>query len=206
MKKLPVYERFHSWQGEGAHAGRSAWFIRLFGCPVHCPWCDSAGTWHPDHIPAKIQRFSPHNLAEEAAAAHPAFVVITGGEPAVHDLCELTRALHRQKLAVHLETSGAFALQGDFDWITISPKQWKPPLEAVLQQADELKIIVDSPDAIDRWWQQLQHTIRTQTVWLHPEWSVRGEPEILSAISQAVMQPNSPFRAGWQLHKLYGVD
>src|SRR5690606_10755697 len=52
--RYPVHEQFHTWQGEGVHMGRSAYFIRTFGCPVKCPWCDSAGTWHPDHIPAKV--------------------------------------------------------------------------------------------------------------------------------------------------------
>jgi asparagine synthase (glutamine-hydrolysing) len=62
--ELPIYETFHAWQGEGTHLGRSAFFIRTFGCPVHCPWCDSAGTWHPDYIPDKVDRLSVDLLVE----------------------------------------------------------------------------------------------------------------------------------------------
>ena len=72
----PVYERFHSWQGEGTHLGKSAFFIRLHGCPVHCPWCDSAGTWHPDHKPENVERMNPDDLADEAFMACPEIVVI----------------------------------------------------------------------------------------------------------------------------------
>ncbi|NER01051.1 MAG: radical SAM protein, partial [Cyanothece sp. SIO2G6] len=75
------------------HLGRSAYFIRLFGCPVHCPWCDSAGTWHPDYVPKDIDRISPKALAEQAAASGAEFVVVTGGEPAIHDLGALTEEI-----------------------------------------------------------------------------------------------------------------
>ncbi|MGK0176927.1 MAG: 7-carboxy-7-deazaguanine synthase, partial [Lentimonas sp.] len=126
--KLPIHERFYSFQGEGVHAGRAAYFIRTFGCPVHCPWCDSAGTWHPDYIPKKIARFEPEELAAEAAKTAAEFTVITGGEPTIHDLTNLTEELHAVGQKVHLETSGAFAIKGTFDWITLSPKRWKLPL------------------------------------------------------------------------------
>ena len=89
MEGYPVYERFHSWQGEGLHWGKSAFFIRLHGCPVHCPWCDSAGTWHPDHKPESVDRMNPDELADEAFMACPEIVVITGGEPAIHNLQNL---------------------------------------------------------------------------------------------------------------------
>ena len=71
MTGLPVYERFHSWQGEGAHLGKSAFFIRLHGCPIHCSWCDSAGTWHPDHRPESVDHMDPQELADEAFLSCP---------------------------------------------------------------------------------------------------------------------------------------
>ncbi|MGE9296349.1 MAG: 7-carboxy-7-deazaguanine synthase QueE, partial [Puniceicoccales bacterium] len=121
-RTYPIVEYFASFQGEGLHGGRSAFFIRTYGCPVKCPWCDSANTWHPDHRPEHIERFTVAQLTELAATARPDFVVITGGEPTVHDLRPLTDSLHAAGLRVHLETSGAFPLKGDFDWVTVSPK------------------------------------------------------------------------------------
>ena len=138
VKEIPIHESFLTWQGEGLHMGRSAYFIRTFGCPVHCPWCDSAGTWHKDYVPKDIKKLTPKLLADNAARSQPDFVVITGGEPTVHDLTDLTAELHNLGLQVHLETSGAFKIKGDFDWITLSPKKWKKPLPENISKSDEL--------------------------------------------------------------------
>ncbi|MCD8483519.1 MAG: 7-carboxy-7-deazaguanine synthase QueE [Verrucomicrobia bacterium] len=206
MKKLPIHEYFYTWQGEGTHTGRSAFFIRTYGCPVHCPWCDSAGTWHPDFKPDFVARLDVDELVALAVAASPALVVVTGGEPAIHDLRDLTAAMHAVGLPVHLETSGAFPIQGSFDWVTVSPKRWKPPLDEVLAMASEFKVIVENATTIEEWWQVLKPHWRGQPVWLNPEWSQSANREVLNAISDYVKLHGDPFRAGWQLHKLYNVD
>jgi organic radical activating enzyme len=206
MIKYPVHERFFSWQGEGVHMGRSAFFVRLFGCPVHCPWCDSAGTWHPDHIPAKINKMGSHELVAEISEANPEFVVITGGEPAIHDLNELTKMIHQEGYRIHLETSGAFPIRGDFDWITVSPKALKHPILENISLADEIKIIVEDEKSLTFWWDMIQELCKANHVWLHPEWSKRQDPVILSLITQWIKSNGTPFRAGYQLHKLYNAD
>ncbi len=203
---LPIYETFYAWQGEGTHLGRAAFFIRTFGCPVHCPWCDSAGTWHPEWIPDKIDRVSAEKLADAAAATAAEFVVITGGEPTIHDLQPLTAALHARNLKTHLETSGSFPIRGEFDWITLSPKWQKLPLAENLTRASEFKLIVEEADSIERWWREIGPTHQGQTVWLHPEWSQRSNAAVLNAISDTVKTRGAPFRAGYQLHRLYNVD
>ncbi|MFM7240391.1 MAG: 7-carboxy-7-deazaguanine synthase QueE [Cyanobium sp.] len=141
---LPVVETFHSLQGEGLHAGRSAFFIRLGGCTVGCSWCDTKHSW-PQVIHA---RRTPEELTAEtsaAAAAGAAFVVITGGEPLHHNLAPLCDALARSGLPLHLETSGVDPLSGRFAWITLSPKRHRPPLEGLLACCHELKVIVHEP-------------------------------------------------------------
>ncbi|MGF1452212.1 MAG: 7-carboxy-7-deazaguanine synthase QueE [Opitutales bacterium] len=203
--RLPVHETFPSFQGEGRHTGRKAFFVRLFGCPVHCPWCDSAGTWHPDHIPARVERLSPADLAEEAKQTRPDFVVITGGEPTIHDLRPLTEALHGAGLEVHLETSGAFRIRGRFDWVTVSPKRWKAPLPESLQQADEFKLIIDESAEVDRWRGIIPEEPGGPDIWLHPEWAHRKDQQILQLIARTVAERGAPYRAGWQIHKLYDV-
>lgn len=204
--KLPVYETFHSWQGEGCHLGRSAYFIRLFGCPVHCPWCDSAGTWHPDFIPKNIAKIEVGTLADGALQAKPEFVVITGGEPAIHDLTPLTNALRERQLPAHLETSGAFPLRGAFAWVTLSPKWAKPPLPEVLEQADEFKLIVEDTSSLPRWVESIGPYFGRKPVWVHPEWSQRENPTVLNAITNWVKEHGAPYRAGWQIHKHYRAD
>ena len=203
---LPVFETFYTWQGEGVHAGRAAFFIRTFGCPVQCPWCDSAGTWHPDWVPEKIERVTVDALVAAARDTAAQFVVVTGGEPTIHDLQPLTRALHDAGLAVHLETSGAYPIRGDFDWVTISPKWAKLPLAENVERADELKIIVEDETSIDRWWAEIGETVRARNVWLHPEWSQRANPAVLRSISEWVKSRGGVFRAGYQMHRLYNVD
>tara|TARA_B100000614_G_C14527971_1_gene485321 strand:+ start:360 stop:1028 length:669 start_codon:yes stop_codon:yes gene_type:complete len=201
---LPIHEQFYTFQGEGAHAGRAAYFIRTFGCPVHCPWCDSAGTWHPDYIPKKVQRSSVESLVTEVAKTKAEFVVITGGEPAIHNLQALVDALHAIGQTVHLETSGAFEIKGNFDWITLSPKRWKLPLAVNLERASEFKIIVDQAAEIEEYSEVIGAT--TKPVWLHPEWSKHNDAATLDAITEWVKTQGAPYRAGWQMHKHYAAD
>lgn len=195
--------------------GLPAFFVRLFGCPVRCPFCDSAGTWHKDWVPdrADIAMLSGSEIAEEVWKSGAKRVVVTGGEPTIHDLTELVESLHDKDIEnVHLETSGAFEIKGLFDWITLSPKRWKMPLPVNVRQADEFKIIVESPEDIFFYYDALlaMGLVEKQDwrpVWLHPEWSQRENPEILRAISVAVVgMPQAGFRAGFQIHRLYGVD
>lgn len=203
---LPIYETFYAWQGEGCHMGRAAYFIRTFGCPVKCPWCDSAGTWHPDWIPEKIDRITPAILAARATEHKAEFAVITGGEPTIHDLTPLTTALRELGLPSHLETSGSFEIRGDFAWITVSPKWAKLPLPENVRRANELKLIVEDPTSIDKWLEHLAPHRSGQVIWLHPEWSKREDPAVLNAISAAVKSHGHSLRAGYQLHRLYNVD
>ena len=218
-KHIPIHEVFYAFQGEGVHMGKSAFFIRTFGCPLHCPWCDSAGTWHKDFIPKKIDKIDVEELASIATKDVPDFVVITGGEPAIHkkNLSALCNAIKEYHTPIHLETSGAFDVdRKDFDWITLSPKHSQKPTKSMIENADEFKIIVEDEDSIDVWIKLLGEileknflnhlTMSDQQVWLHPEWSQRDNPKVLNAISSAVKKMGSPFRAGYQLHKLYKVD
>ena len=145
-QQLPVVETFHSLQGEGLHAGRSAFFIRLAGCNVGCSWCDTKHSWPQSSHPLQ----SVESLAAEAAAAEQAgaaFVVITGGEPLHHNLDGLTAAIRKAcTLPVHIETSGVDPLSGSPEWITLSPKRHSPPRPDVLSACHELKVVVHEPD------------------------------------------------------------
>ena len=148
-----MVETFHSLQGEGLHAGRSAFFLRLAGCQVGCSWCDTKHSWPQDaHPRLTLQAIAA--AAEDAANNGAAFVVITGGEPLHHNLDALCTVLQAQvrdpqgkPLPLHLETSGVDPLSGHFGWITLSPKPHRPPTEELLAACDELKVIVH--DATD---------------------------------------------------------
>ena len=208
--RYPVYERFYTWQGEGVHLGRAAYFIRLYGCPQACPWCDSAGTWHKDFRPEGVTLMSAEELAQAVRAESPdgAFVVVTGGEPILFDLAPLVDILHALGRRVHIETSGIAPLRGDLDWVTLSPKpfgQW--PLPEVVARADEVKIIVHEPGDIRAGLETLAGLREDAVIWLHPEWSRARERDagVLNAITQAV-KDDPRLRAGYQMHKLYRAD
>ena len=195
--------------------GYKAFFIRTFGCPLACPWCDSAGTWHKDYVPKNIDRISIEELAKEAASTNPEFVVITGGEPTIHKktLPELSKALRSLGVRVHLETSGAFDVDASlFDWITLSPKDSKRPTRQMLQSADEFKVIVEDEHSINKWVKVIEEgtegSSKAQSLWLHPEWSNRNNSSVLNSISNFIKKNTCKLtpKAGYQLHKLYSVD
>ncbi|MGC6424668.1 MAG: 7-carboxy-7-deazaguanine synthase QueE [Lentimonas sp.] len=205
---LPIHEQFYTFQGEGAHAGRAAYFIRTFGCPVHCPWCDSAGTWHPDYIPKKIAKVDEAELVAAVLKTKAELVVITGGEPAIHDLDKLCKLIRENGKRIHLETSGAFPIRGEFNWITLSPKRWKKPLLENAALANEFKVIVDAENAIEEYSDMLRGlgVGPEKSIWLHPEWSQRDNTTLLNQITDWVKTHGAPYRAGWQMHKNYAAD
>ncbi|MFN3361264.1 MAG: 7-carboxy-7-deazaguanine synthase QueE, partial [Pseudanabaenaceae cyanobacterium] len=163
----PVVETFHSLQGEGYWVGVSAFFIRLAGCDVHCPFCDTKHSWNAQRHPlVTIDR-----LLEQARQARPQIVVITGGEPLMHNLQPLTALFHAHSLRLHLETAGAHPLTGEFDWITLSPKPFLPPLASIYEQAHELKVVIQSPKDL-QWAENEAQKVRPTThLFLQPEWS-----------------------------------
>ncbi len=196
-RALPVVETFHSVQGEGVWTGVNAFFIRLAGCDVGCSWCDTKHSWpmeqHPKH---KVKE-----LVQAAIALRPFMVVITGGEPLMHDLDELTAKLRAAGLRVHLETSGSHPLSGQFDWISLSPKRFKPPLEEIYSRADELKVVVG--DRADILWaeQAARKTLPEAIKLLQPQWeSPEGETLVLEYVLS-----NPEWRVGLQTHKFLGV-
>ncbi|WP_460611924.1 7-carboxy-7-deazaguanine synthase QueE [Hymenobacter seoulensis] len=164
---LPVMEQFYTIQGEGYNTGRAAYFIRLGGCDVGCVWCDVKESWPLDAHPR-------HAITELVAAVtvHPGRnVVITGGEPLMHELGPLTSALQNAGCRTWIETSGAYPLSGQWDWICVSPKKFKAPLPSVLAAAHELKIIVFNKS--DFAWAE-QHAAQVGPdcrLYLQPEWS-----------------------------------
>ncbi|PSB16299.1 7-carboxy-7-deazaguanine synthase QueE [Phormidesmis priestleyi ULC007] len=194
---LPIVETFHSVQGEGAWTGTNAFFIRLGGCDVGCWFCDTKESWNPRRHPQR----KIVDLVADAIAANPAIVVITGGEPLMHDLTELSHSLHDAGLRVHLETSGAHPFSGRFDWVTLSPKVSNPPQESVYAHASELKIVVaNSQDLI---WaeQQSAKVVASVICYLQAEWNTEGSRDLI--FDYVLRHPQ--WRISVQTHKMLGV-
>lgn len=131
-------EHFYTIQGEGFYTGHAAYFIRLAGCDVGCVWCDVKESWAAE----EKQLMLIDELVAEVLKFPGRLVVITGGEPLMYDLTYLTKALKEKGFQINIETSGAYPLSGELDWICVSPKKFKAPLKEVLAKANELKCII----------------------------------------------------------------
>ena len=170
--RVPVMEMFYTLQGEGSYQGKAAYFVRLGGCDVGCVWCDVKDSWdaskHPmlsiQEIIDKINQEVP-----QQKEIRP-FVVITGGEPLMHDLSVLTHEIQKQGYRTHLETSGAHPLTGEWNWICLSPKKFKAPLPVICAEAHELKVVIYHPSDF-AWAEQYAAAVpKNCKLYLQPEW------------------------------------
>lgn len=194
---FPIVETFHSVQGEGLWTGTNAFFIRLAGCDVGCPWCDTKESWSPKRHP----RHTIDELVHQAQSARPHMVVITGGEPLMHDLDALTASLHQAGLRIHLETSGAHPLSGSFDWISLSPKRFKPPHKSIYPQVNEIKVVIANETDLD-WAETEAAKVAPEAVkLLQPEWN---SPQSQQLIFDYILQ-HPTWRLSLQTHKFLGV-
>jgi organic radical activating enzyme len=170
-RKIPLVEEFYTIQGEGYHTGKAAYFIRVGGCDVGCSWCDTKFSWNPAlHPVVPAEQVIEHVLAHPAAA-----VVVTGGEPLMVNMDYLTGMLKERGIETFLETSGAYALSGTWDWICLSPKKNAPPLETIFSEADELKVIISSEEDLAWAVENGSKVGESCKLYLQPEWSQREQ-------------------------------
>ena len=163
---LPVMEHFYTLQGEGFHQGRAAYFIRLGGCDVGCVWCDVKESWDAAKHPLINISDLILNIQQTAAK----LVVITGGEPLMHNLDKLTTTLQEAGFETNIETSGAHPLSGSWDWICISPKKFKAPLPGILPLANELKVVIFNRSDFS-WAEEYAALVSPACkLYLQPEW------------------------------------
>ena len=191
-------EAFYTIQGEGAHQGKAAYFIRLGGCDVGCVWCDVKESWDAEQHP----QVSVNGIVEEAAGYPARLAVITGGEPLMHDLTALCDALHAKGFSINIETSGAHPLSGDLDWVCLSPKKFKAPLPEIYEQADELKIIIYNKSDF-KWAEEFAARMRPDCqLFLQPEWSKSEQmlPQIIDYV-----KANPQWRISLQVHKYMNI-
>jgi organic radical activating enzyme len=196
--KLPVMEHFYTIQGEGFHQGRASYFIRLGGCEVGCTWCDVKESWLAEKHPL----WDIQEIVKEVSDSGARMCVITGGEPLMYNLNGLTKALRGEKIKTHLETSGAYLLSGVWDWICVSPKRFKLPLDECLKAAHELKVIVFHKNDFRFAEKQAAKVSSSCRLFLQPEWS--KENEALPWVIEYVKK-HQQWEISLQLHKYMNV-
>ncbi len=195
---LPVMEHFYTLQGEGFHQGKAAYFIRLGGCDVGCVWCDVKESWDADkHPQLKIE-----DLILNIKKTPAKIIVITGGEPLLHDLNLLTKKLKAAGYKTHIETSGSSQLSGTWDWVTLSPKKFKAPLAECLPLANELKIVVFNKSDFD-WAEKYAAQVSPQCkLYLQPEWD---KAPVITPLIIDYIKANPQWQLSLQIHKYINV-
>jgi len=196
-KMLPLMEEFYTIQGEGFHKGTAAYFIRLGGCDVGCHWCDVKESWNAD--------LHPPTLTTEIVANAKKYsdtIVVTGGEPLMWDMTALTTQLKAKGMQVHIETSGAYELSGDWDWVCLSPKKMKLPTQGVYDVANELKTIIYNKDDFKFAEEQAARVGKDCILYMQPEWSKSDKmiPEIVDYVMK-----NPQWKVSLQTHKYLNI-
>lgn len=196
--KLPLMENFYTIQGEGFHAGKAAYFIRLAGCDVGCVWCDVKESWNA----GDYQEMEIRKIITAASESKSRIAVVTGGEPLMYNLDELTSLLKKNGFDTHIETSGAYPISGKWDWFCLSPKKFKKPLKEAFNSADELKIIVYNKHDF-KWAEKMADKVNYECkLFLQPEWSKSNEmlPQVVSYVKN-----NPHWEISLQLHKFMDI-
>jgi organic radical activating enzyme len=195
---LPIMEHFYTLQGEGSHQGRAAYFIRLGGCDVGCVWCDVKDSWDAGKHPL----VSVEDLVKTVAKTPAKLVVITGGEPLMHDLTALTTSLKANGFETNIETSGSHPLSGTWDWVCLSPKKFKAPLPAVVPFANELKVVIFNKSDF-AWAEKYAAMVSSNCkLYLQPEWDKASTvtPRIIDYI-----KAHPQWQLSLQIHKYINV-
>lgn len=195
---LPFMDSFTTIQGEGLYSGHSAHFLRIGGCDLGCHWCDIKESWNSDLYPiVEVEKIL------KTISSSIDLVIISGGEPLIWNMSPLTEALKKMNKKVHLETSGAYTLSGKWDWICLSPKKNKQPIQEIYKKANELKIIVYNKDDLKFAKENAKNVKKDCALFLQPEWSVKEK--VMPLIGKFILE-NSNWRVSLQTHKYLGLE
>ena len=195
---LPLMEEFYTIQGEGYNTGKAAYFIRLGGCDVGCHWCDVKESWD-----AGLHPLTPADIIVQNASKYPSkAVVVTGGEPLIYNLDYLTGELQQKGIKTFIETSGAYPLSGQWDWICLSPKKFKGPVPGIAIHAHELKVIVFNKSDFAFAEDYAKIVSPACKLYLQPEWS--RSKEMTPLIVDYVMN-NPKWEISLQTHKYLNI-
>lgn len=196
---MRVNEIFYSLQGEGYYSGTPAVFVRLSGCNLQCPFCD---TQHEAGI--EMSEEAIVDAVRQYPATH---VVVTGGEPSLQLTESLVDALHAVHKIVAVETNGTHALPANVDWVTLSPKAaFVDGAEVTLTRADEIKVVYDGVHDPDMQLATLNFSLPT-LLFLQPcdSGDARRNADTVQATVEYVKR-HPEWRLSLQIHKILNIQ
>ena len=197
-----IHETFQDTvQGEGYYAGTPADFIRLYGCPVGCFFCDT-GYASPDgdYYKKKLPR-EKRTIQELINELQSPLVVLTGGEPMIHkNLSVLVEAIHKTGRIVSIECSGSYWVDvPDYTYITLSPKEHISPKYPVLpifwERANEYKLVVYDKSEFEYYKDRVKNFKGLK--YLSPE----HESETSNQYAIDLLMQNKDYKISIQTHK-----
>jgi len=170
----------------------------LGGCDVGCVWCDVKESWDASNHPLYKIEDLVFNIQQTPAK----LVVITGGEPLMHNLDALTSALQAAGFETNIETSGAHPLSGKWDWICLSPKKFKAPIPNIPSQANELKVVIFNKS--DFLWAEEYAALVSASckLYLQPEWD---KAAIITPLIIEYIKQHPQWELSLQIHKYINV-
>lgn len=191
---------FHTLQGEGAHSGKGAVFVRFSGCNLWsgreehrhkaiCQFCDT------DFFDGQLMDF---DQLIAACSRWPGMIVFTGGEPALQLDHELVRALQKRHRYVAIETNGTLPIPGCLDWVCVSPKT---NTEIVVREADELKLVFPQTDMMP---DRARSLVHAKHYWLSPKDGPDLKRNMEAAVTYAKL--DNRWRVNIQAHKVWGIE
>jgi organic radical activating enzyme len=165
---------------------------------VGCVWCDVKDSWDASKHPL----VPITEIVAAVVASGTKIAVITGGEPMMHNLNLLTAMLKAKGIRTHVETSGAHPLSGTWDWICLSPKKFKAPLDEMIAAAHELKTVIYNKTDFS-WAEQYAAKVSTDCLlYLQPEWSKSVE---MSPLIIDYVKANPQWILSLQTHKFLDI-
>lgn len=197
-KHLPLMEEFYTIQGEGYNTGQAAYFVRIGGCDVGCHWCDVKESWNAKLFPPTSTDAIVANVKKYPAKA----VVVTGGEPLMYNLNYFCSELKKEGIRRFLESSGAYPLTGEWEWVCLSPKKNSPPLKPIYKIASELKVIIANKSDFD-WAEKNARLVNENCIlYLQPEWS---KVDLMMPLITEYIMANPQWKISLQSHKYMNI-
>lgn len=163
-----------------------------------CVWCDVKESWDA----SQFEWFSVEQIVKEAKASGAKVVVVTGGEPLMYNLAKLTKSLTANGLQSNIETSGAYPLSGNWDWICFSPKKFKAPLEEFYSKSHELKVIAFNKSDFKWASEHGDKMSQNSQLFLQPEWSKEKE---MTPLVVDFVKRNPRWKISLQTHKYMDI-